>query len=123
MSPPLDKPLPKGEEHLAGWLAPAPDLDTEIREVTARMTRTTRPVRLQHDGPFRTVQEVTGIMTRVQERLDGVVCKLVGHVPPLPELVPPHDGLLGLTETICRNAVIRAQHMDRVLDLIEEQLS
>jgi hypothetical protein len=83
------------------------------------------PVRLQHDGPFRAVQEVTAIQTRVQERLDAIADKLVGNVPRLPELVPPHDsvGLLGLTETICRNAVIRAQHMDRVLDLIEEQLS
>ena len=103
--------------------------EAEIRGIARRdrptMTLRPSPARLQHDGPFRAVQEVTGITTRVQERLDAIADKLVGNVPRLPELVPPHDsiGLLGLTETICRNAVIRAQHMDRVLDLIEEQLS
>jgi hypothetical protein len=83
------------------------------------------PLPTEGASAFRAVQEVTGITTRVQERLDAIARRLVGNVPRMPDLKPPEHGggLLSLTEVICKNAVIRAQHMDRVLDRLEEELS
>ena len=109
---------------------------TDFKVEMAKIVPSTRPVLASRVAPatfapkpqeapllFDSLQDASTVLQHAQERLDGLAHRLLRDLPTFqPAERPGEGGLLATAGKCARNMRARAEHMTRVIELLEEGL-